>query len=257
MRDLGYYSLAAMAAIHEKEAIFLTRLRYNTLLHDAEGVPLDLLKELRRRCSAGAPLVMDVQVGAKQKVPMRLIAVPLPSALADERRRRARKDRDARLHHSENYYALLSWTLLLTNLPTASLPAGKMQALYAMRWRIENIFRAWKGNLKPVVTSQHRSNEHHLRCLLHAQQILLAMAAQQMLMAVATGGSGAPDGKKKRPGKSLYKLMDLMLIVGGLVGVIKNLPHEHPVLQCLLDYHGRYDSRKRLTLPELIAQCLS
>ena len=68
---------------------------------------------------------------------MRLIAVPLPQTLADERRRRARTDRDKRLNHSEDYYALLSWTLLLTNLPAASLPVEQMLALYALRWRID------------------------------------------------------------------------------------------------------------------------
>ena len=88
------------------------------------------------------------------------------------------------------------------------------------------------------MTSLHRSNEYHLRCLLHAQPILLAVAAQQMLMAVTTGGGGAPGGKKKRPAKSLFKRMDLLLLIGALGGGIKNLPHEHPVLQHLLDYQA-------------------
>lgn len=162
LRDLGYFVLDAFQKIQQAGAFFLSRLRYHTTLHDAQGHPFDLLKELRRRSrlAPGQPVVLEVQVGMHHRLPLRLMAVPLPQAQANERRRRARQDRDKRVRHSQNYYELLSWTLLVSNLPAQALSPQQCQALYAMRWRIENIFKAWKSQLKPEASTTHRSNEH-------------------------------------------------------------------------------------------------
>jgi hypothetical protein len=255
MRDLGYFALDAFQKIDHARAFFLSRLRYQTTLYDAQGAPLELLKELRRQSqlAPGCPVVLEVAVGTKRRVPMRLVAVPLPEAQANERRRRARQDRDKRLHHSEDYYQLLSWTLLVTNLPAQALPPEQLQALYAMRWRIENIFKAWKSHLKPEATTTHRSNEHHLRCLLYAQQILLAIAASRGLLATVQ----APSATTPAPRPSLFKQLDLLLLSNTLLSPWLGAPLSLAVLQHNFQYHSSYDKRKRHTLPIQISNLLS
>lgn len=255
MRDLGYFALEAFQKIDHARAFFLSRLRYQTALYDAQGTPLHLLKELRRqsKLAPGRPVVLEVAVGTKHRVPMRLVAVPLPEAQASARRRRARQNRDKRLHHSQDYYQLLSWTLLVTNLPAQTLPPEQLQALYAMRWRIEKIFKAWKSHLKPEATTTHRSNEHHLRCLLHAQQILLAIAASRGLLATVA----APSATSQPPCPSLFKQLDLLLLSNAL---LPPWPGTSPSLAALQDnfqYHSLYDKRHRHTLPIQISNLLS
>lgn len=252
IRDLGYFVLDAFASIASQGCYFLSRLRQATSLFTAQGAPLDLLKVLRSKAENG-PVVLEVQTGSKKKVAMRLVAVPLPQAVADERRRRARADRDMRLNHSKEYYELLSWTLLVTNLPVESLPAKQMAALYSMRWRIENIFKAWKSNLRPQCISTHRTNEHHLRCLLYAQQIVLAIAAQNELFATL------PSPVKSTQGlPSLFKRLGLLVLTGGLILPATAQNSRASLVDQLLNYHGCYDKRKnRTSLPQHIALLLT
>lgn len=169
---------------------------------------------------------------------------------------RARTARQ-RLNHSADYYALLGWTILLTNLPAQSLPPEQMLTLYSLRWRIENIFRAWKSNLHPEMTSRHRTNQHHLRCLLHAQQILLLLAAHDGLLA-APSGPPRQSHTRQRPPVSLFKHLDLLLLASGLLPARVNpAKHSAAKLQRNLLYHSHYECRKRVPLPRIIARLLS
>ena len=252
IRDLGYFALDAFAALAAQGCYFLSRWRQATTLFDAKGTPLNLLKLLRSKAKT-KPLILEVQTGTKKKVAMRLIAVPLPQAVANERRRRAKADRDKRLNHSQEYYELLSWTLLLTNLPVDCLPADQIATLYAMRWRIENIFKAWKSNLRPQCISTHRTNEHHLRCLLYAQQIVLAIAAQNELLATLQSSA---DGSRGLP--SLFKRLGLLVLRGGLIPSARAQDSRAPLIGLLLEYHGCYEKRKkRISLPQRITRLLS
>jgi hypothetical protein len=255
MRDLGYFVLEAFEKIDRARAFFLSRLRYQTALYDAQGTQLDLLKELRRQSqlAPGRPVVLEVTVGTKHRVPMRLVAVPLPEAQANERRRRARQDRDKRLSHSQDYYQLLSWTLLVTNLPTNALSPVQLQALYALRWRIENIFKAWKSHLKPEATTTHRTNQHHLRCLLYAQQILLAIAASRGLLATMA----APSTTTRAPRPSLFKQLDLLMLTKALLPPWPGSPPTGSNLTDNFLYHSCYDKRRRHTLPAQVSNLLS
>ena len=258
IRDLGYFALDAFTAITQRQSFLLSRLRMDVLLYDMQNKPLHLLRELRRqtkRSKPGRPIVLEIKAGQKHHLPLRLIAVPLPQEQANERRRRARADRDKRLNHSKEYYALLSWTLLVTNLPAESLPTEQMLRLYATRWRIENIFKAWKSLLHPEATSRHFTNEHHLRCLLHAQQILLVLAAHHGLMRSAP--RTPKNGTTNAPPPSLFKRLDLLLLTGCLLPTPQTKSLRPADLERLLDYHGRYEQRKRLPLPLLITGLLT
>jgi hypothetical protein len=145
IRDLGYFSLQSMRGIASAGAFFLSRLRYAVKLFDAESTaPLDLARLLR----PGMALDRPVRVGSDGLLAARLIAVPLPEAVANERRRKALADRDRRLRHCDDYLYLLGWTLLITNAPAERLPGELANRLYRLRWRIEIVFKAWKSHFR-------------------------------------------------------------------------------------------------------------
>ena len=87
IRDLGYFTCASLLDVDAKGAFFLTRLKYGVGLCDTDGRAVrleELLKEghvLDRRFLMG-----------KMRLPVRLVAIPLPREAADERRRKAAKD---------------------------------------------------------------------------------------------------------------------------------------------------------------------
>jgi len=87
IRDLGFLVLAVLKAIQLKGAYFLSRLKYGIVIYDADGeTPFDLLAALQKY----GRLDRDVCIGAKEKLRARLVAIPVPEAVAAERRRKAK-----------------------------------------------------------------------------------------------------------------------------------------------------------------------
>jgi hypothetical protein len=143
LRDLGYFVLRAFQWIDELKAYFLSRLRLDVTLYDADTEqPLNLAAELRR----DGRLDRKVLLGA-QKLPVRLVALPVPEEVANQRRWRAQQNRDQRLRPKAQRLFLLGWNLLITNVPPSIWPASILPLVYRLRWRIEMIFKAWKSHL--------------------------------------------------------------------------------------------------------------
>jgi Transposase DDE domain len=144
--DLGYFCLTSFHAIAQKGAYFLVRYHYPTALYTPDGPRLDLLSLL---CAQGqAPLDCLIQLGARSRPSLacRLIAVPVPLAVAEERRRKAR--RKAATHGktlTAPYLQSLSWSIFVTNVPAERLTTQQVIAFYRIRWQIELIFKFWKS----------------------------------------------------------------------------------------------------------------
>jgi hypothetical protein len=142
LRDLGYFVLRAFQWIMEVGAFFVSRCRVDMTFYDPHtGQPLDLVQELRCR----GRLDRQVWMGA-QKLPVRLVALPVPEEVANQRRHKAKQSRRSSLPSAQKLF-LLGWTLLITNVPPALWPAKVLTAVYRLRWRIEMIFKAWKSHL--------------------------------------------------------------------------------------------------------------
>lgn len=144
IRDLGYFALDVFRQIQLRGAYYLSRWRYGLQIALPEsGQKAGLLKIL----GAGALCDRPVLLG-REGFAARLIAVRLPASAAAQRRRKARANRDRRLHHSQEYYQLLGWDIFITNVPADMLSAEALIKLYGLRWRIETIFKAWKSHFK-------------------------------------------------------------------------------------------------------------
>lgn len=143
IRDLGYFVLKVFEQISLRGAFFLSRYRHDVLIFDPQsGQPLDLAKLLR----PGEVWDRQVLLG-KEKVPVRLVAQPVSQALADQRRRQAKSNRDRRLNPGKRKLYLLGWNIFVTNVASSIWPAKALQPIYRLRWRIEIIFKAWKSHL--------------------------------------------------------------------------------------------------------------
>ncbi len=147
LRDLGYWSLKVFRLIIQKAAFFITRFRYGTTLLDPNtGQSIDLHKKLRtHRLKGNTVLEMNVLVGKKKQVPMRLVAIKAPPQIEQQRKRKANKDRNKKANHSKEYMELLGWTILLTNIDSNWLEPQQLLEAYGFRWRIEIIFKCWKS----------------------------------------------------------------------------------------------------------------
>jgi hypothetical protein len=143
LRDLGYFVLHVLEQIQLLGAFFLSRYRHGVNVYDPQTLqPLDLAKLLR----PGQGLDRQVLLG-NEKLAVRLVARPVPEAVANRRRHQAKTQRDRRSSPSAQHLFLMSWNIFVTNVPRSLWPAQALQPIYRLRWRIEIIFKAWKSHL--------------------------------------------------------------------------------------------------------------
>jgi hypothetical protein len=87
-------------------------------------------------------------LGATEQVTARLVAVRMPEAVVNTRRRIARKNaRKKGYTPSQAHLTLLAWNLLLTNVPPTIWATATVPKVSPIRWQIELIFKSWKSYL--------------------------------------------------------------------------------------------------------------
>lgn len=177
LSDLGFFSLACLRNLMAADVFFLTRLFLQTHVFAADGTPLDLLALLR----ATGPDALDrsVRIGTTEQLPVRLIAVPVPQEVADQRRRRLKEDARRRGHTlSPTRLALAAWTILITNLPPDKLTVPEALVLGRVRWQIELLFKLWKSHGR--IDEWRTANPQRILCETYAK--LIAMVIQHWLL---------------------------------------------------------------------------
>lgn len=239
IRDLGYYVVGCLEKIHRAGACFLSRLRVDTQLFNLSGQkPLNLLKLLQ-----GRSLVDEsVLLGQKQKLRVRLVAVALPPAVATERRRKARANRDRRLNPSPEHLKLLGWAIFITNVPQEVWNARTVARAYRVRWQIEIIFKAWKSHLNLESLPREPSAEE-LQVLIYGRLILGAVLAN------AFGACCLIEGKESAQHSiSLLKMAQIVAAHQLLLTLHISRQLFEKLFAMQLAYHARYEKRKRTNM---------
>lgn len=254
MRDLGYFSLASLQKLAQAGAFFLTRLRYGLSLFDPDtGEPLQLARLLR----PGVTLDRPVRVGQGKKLLARLIALPLPEGVVNERRRKARANRDKRLRHSADYLHLLGWAIFITNAPAQRLPISIVPKLYRLRWRIEIVFKAWKSHWG--LTGIETIGPRQVEPLLYGALLLIVLTHCQPLLPDAQTALPAPScvHPTAPPALSLLRLTELCADWLPVV-LFASVPPEELTQRLLAQFnaHARYERRRRNNYLDLRAEVL-
>jgi hypothetical protein len=170
LRDLGYFVLGVFKKMLDKGIHFLSRLRLDVSIYDPVTLKdIDLLKELR----AHGRFDRQVLIGAKQRVALRLVAVPLPEQVANARRRKAKNNRDRRCNISKRHLELLGWELFVTSVPDTVWSSQTVAQIYPIRWRIEIIFKSWKSHFN--LTNIPTGSAHQLEALIWAQLLAICL----------------------------------------------------------------------------------
>ncbi len=172
---LGYCKLTAFAAIVAAGASFLSRLQpQTTLLAAVAGrlPPVDLGQELRTE--SRSLLEKVVFLGAQERGATRLIAVRMPEAVVNERRRKARRNAQKRGHTpSQAHLPLLAWNLFITHVPDTGWTPQTIGKAYALRWQVELGFKAWKSHL-PLAMRPTKTVNSTL-CYLYGRMLLILL----------------------------------------------------------------------------------
>ena len=173
--DLGYFKVPALAQLAEAEAYFLTRLNHQTALYKPVGGRLQRVELVRMLRGVAGPLrESPVYLGAREHVPVRLVAARVPDAIVNERRRKARvKAKKRGYTPSRAHLILLAWNLFITNVPTTVWTPTTVCRAYSLRWQAELVFKSWKSDLH-LATVPTKTQEPTL-CYLYGRLLLIVL----------------------------------------------------------------------------------
>ena len=114
LRDLGYFALDVLVAIDAQKAYFLSRLHDQTVVFGEDGQRINVAEWLRG-CRDDV-VERKVRLGCEHKLPCRLVALRVPPAMAERRRRQLRRLAQKKGYTpSENKLALCDWNIYVTN----------------------------------------------------------------------------------------------------------------------------------------------
>jgi len=165
--DGGYFTLSEMQAHGKQGRFWLTAAKAGTLLIDERGQCWDLVSFLRAQ--KGDEVDVQVYLGKRERLPVRLIAKRVSAEQAKRRRANARRSVEGKVKGVQRPNArkgrtagakrqrqrkqrktgkarlqLLEWTILVTNVPRERLSVDEALVLARCRWQIELCWKLWK-----------------------------------------------------------------------------------------------------------------
>jgi Transposase DDE domain len=173
--DWGYFKAQALAVIAPAGAYFLTRLNHQVALYAAVGgrlqrVEIDQLLKAR----PGPWLETALDLGTREHVAVRLIAVRMPEAIVNERRRKAPQVARKRGYTpSQAHLTLVAWNLFITHVPATVWTPASVWKAYSLRWQAELVFKSWKSDLH-LATLPTKTQEPTL-CYLYGRLLLIVL----------------------------------------------------------------------------------
>jgi hypothetical protein len=184
--DLGYFCLSVFAAMVVAGEYFLSRLQFGVGVRLADGTAVDLLRWLEGR--AGPWIDEPVRLGVEQ-LACRLIAWRLPPEAAGRRRQKLRASHRSKWNREPTAARLAwcDWTILVTNVPGATLSPTEAAVLYRARWQVELLFKRWKSEGR-VADGRGSST---VRRMIGMWSRLLAVVVEQWLMASLAWGDAS------------------------------------------------------------------
>lgn len=190
LQDLGYFNVETFAAIHDKGAYYLSRLKQGVnIYHQDESGALSCedLPTLLRHQQFETRLELAVFIRSKHNLftPVRLIIERLPEQAVNQRLRKLHQEARSRGRQlSADTIFLAAFNFYVTNAPSYLLPASCCRFLYGIRWQIELVFKAWKSHLQ-IHKIQVKHRPQRVRVTIWAKLIFITLTAQMIRLTTA------------------------------------------------------------------------
>lgn len=178
IRDLGYITPTYLKGVEKNEAYYINRLPKIGVyqLKEDRYIPLNweaIDKEIRENMLKH--LELEVYLGEKDKIKTRLILVPVPDKVAQERIRKAKQEgkRSKGYQLSKEYKIKARHNIFISNVSPAILSVDHLVEAYKLRWQIELVFKTWKSNLN--IHKIKSMKKERMECQLIAKLIWILM----------------------------------------------------------------------------------
>ena len=204
------------------------------MLYDLDGVTqFNLLTQLKKY----GYIDTNVLLSAKEKLPVRLVAIPVSNEIAAERRRKYRQNRDRHLNPTKEHLALLSWDIFVTNVPEVMLSIDQIKEIYGLRWRIEIVVESWKSyfNIQDV------PNANLIRLLSYIYAMLIFITIFQIHIFVNLYRKRIKDSENQ------LSLLKVIKFFKGQIWAMMLLFSDSDAIEQQIMYHCRYEIRRKRT----------
>ena len=152
IRDLGYVTMPYLIGVTERKAFFLNRLPTQINVYRKKKgryLPIDwnsLDKAFKKK--GLRQMELNVILSKKYKLKSRMVIVPMPDDVYQERIRKASKHAKSKGCQLTNEYKIKArYNIFITNVPGDRLSPQDIIQVYRLRWQIELVFKAWKSGL--------------------------------------------------------------------------------------------------------------
>lgn len=235
IRDRGYCSLSEINRMIQAQCDFIYRYYHGFKYYDVRSRKvIDVYKLLKGK----KQIKLKVRVGSPDGPHLTLVAEKVPNQLAENRRRQLKKN--AHYPPSKALLRLASWSILITSIKHDEVKYGEIYNLYALRWRIEIIFKAMKSH--PNFNKIHNIPVQQLRFIFLGKMILLLLMTQVIyprLLKIVHRLSG----KFISLLKLISYLKDNMMITAKLLKSISDRKIDPDIVN-YIKYYCTYERRK-------------
>ena len=188
IRDLGYFALDVLSAIHQARAYFINRLNYKTIVYESVGevlIELDFGKLHRyMKKNKISRLEKYVLMGKQEKLPVRLIIDLMPDEIYEQRVRNVKAHNHKKGYQTSfGYMDRARFNLFVTNADENILSTSTIPLFYKVRWQIELIFKIWKSTFG--IQSTRKMKIERFLCLLYSK-LLLIMVNWEIILVYRT-----------------------------------------------------------------------
>ena len=175
--DLGYFGLDRFEQLSKDKVFWLSRCKRQCHFYDDKG--RHWTQEAFFSQWALERVDMTIYLGVKKRLAARLLAVRVPAAVVNARRRRLREyARKKGVTPTKASLRLAEWTVLVTSVPEEQLSLDEALILMRARWQIELLFKLWKQEGQIAVSR----SEQPWRILTELYAKLIAMVLQHWVL---------------------------------------------------------------------------
>lgn len=236
LADIGYFKIPIFKQFNRDGVYWLSRLPAKVGIWQGEKV--EHLSNYLARVE-GDYLDREVELSA-QRLPCRLIAVRVPDAVAEQRRKRAQYEAKSRPYPLQDQtLSVCAWTVIVTNLHQETLSIADALILLRLRWQIELLFKLWK---QETALDEWRSHKPW-QILTEVYSKLLIVLIQHWLLVL---------GVWDEPERSLFKAVRLFRKHAfHLLAVLADFSSLLAALQAVLVALSRCKVQKRKARPPI------
>lgn len=245
LHDRQYVVLPVLRQIAAAGGFWLSRYHAGSAIGDPDGTVWAARGQRLAEAAQVTPLVdLAVEIGRRERLPARLIAVRLSQEQAD--RQRAEVKRRAQRNGytaSDEAVALAGWLLVITNVPVERLSGLEVLVLLRARWQIERLFRRWK--LLGGLDTWRTSDSERIHCEVLAK--LLGCVIEHWIIVVSSWD--VPEYSLDRASAAVRAgSLLLATVITSIRGLVRERIQLAEIIRttCRLTRHGKHPSTAQL-----------